>query len=87
MCYNKKKQLEKSRFLTKIVNILKEAMPRHGDRRPFMNITKLKRLRKENGLTLDELARIIGSDSLVSVIGITDAGFTKAMTDRLAEET
>ena len=26
-----------------------------------MNITKLKRLRKENGLTLDELARIIGT--------------------------
>ena len=40
-------------------------------------------------LTVDkiELARIIGSDSLVSVIGIADAGFTKAMTDRLSEET
>ncbi len=35
----------------------------------------------------DELARIIGSDSLVSVIGITDAGFCKAMTDRLSEDT
>ena len=35
----------------------------------------------------DELARIIGSDSLVSVIGITDVGFCKAMTDRLSEDT
>ncbi len=35
----------------------------------------------------NELARIIGSDSLVSVIGITDAGFCKAMTDRLSEDT
>lgn len=33
----------------------------------------------------DELARIIGSDALVSVIGITDAGFGKAMTERLSE--
>ena len=35
----------------------------------------------------DELARIIGSDALVSVIGITDAGFCKAMTERLSENT
>ncbi len=34
-----------------------------------------------------ELGRITGSDSLVSVIGITDAGFCKAMTDRLSEDT
>ena len=32
-----------------------------------------------------ELARITGSDALVSVIGITDAGFCKAMTERLSE--
>ena len=35
----------------------------------------------------NELARVIGSDSFVSVIGITDAGFCKAMTERLQDDT
>lgn len=35
----------------------------------------------------EELARITGSDSLVSVIGITDDGFCKAITERLSDDT
>ena len=35
----------------------------------------------------EELAKVIGSDALVSVIGITDAGFCKAMTERLSQNT
>lgn len=35
----------------------------------------------------NELARITGSDSLVSVVGITDEGFCKAITERLSDDT
>lgn len=34
-----------------------------------------------------ELARITGSDSLVSIVGVTDEGFCRAMTERLSKDT